>query len=114
MDKDNLLKQFETLPLSELVTVDGMVKELIRQKQRAEQKTLEEQIKGLAKEHGLVLDTVVWQEKNGRPKRKKHYAPKFQNPDDPAETWTGQGKRPNWLKAQLAKGRSLDEMKVAN
>lgn len=114
MDKNKLFKQLETLSVSELVKLDGVLKERIRQKQKAEQKTLEEQIKGLAKKHGLILETVIWQEKNGRPKRKKHYAPKFQNPENSMQTWTGQGKRPNWLKEQLAKGRALEEMKVLN
>jgi DNA-binding protein H-NS len=38
--------------------------------------------------------------------------PKFRNVDNPAETWMGRGKRPNWLKAQLAAGRSLDDFRI--
>ena len=38
--------------------------------------------------------------------------PKFRNPEKPAETWMGRGKRPNWLKAQLAAGRSLNDFRV--
>jgi DNA-binding protein H-NS len=41
-------------------------------------------------------------------------APKFRNTENPAQTWAGRGKRPNWLKAQLAAGRHLDEFRIAN
>lgn len=39
-------------------------------------------------------------------------APKYRNPDNPAETWTGRGKQPRWLAAQTASGRSLDEFTI--
>jgi DNA-binding protein H-NS len=38
--------------------------------------------------------------------------PKYRNTDNPAETWMGRGKRPNWLKAQLSAGRRLEEFRI--
>jgi DNA-binding protein H-NS len=32
--------------------------------------------------------------------------------DGNGNTWHGIGKRPNWLKAMLAKGKSLDQLRV--
>ncbi len=34
-------------------------------------------------------------------------AVKFANPDNRAETWTGRGRKPNWLVAKLSKGAKL-------
>jgi DNA-binding protein H-NS len=39
-------------------------------------------------------------------------APKYRNPDNPAETWSGRGKQPRWLAAHTGQGRSLDEFKI--
>jgi DNA-binding protein H-NS len=39
-------------------------------------------------------------------------APKFMNTENPAQTWVGRGRRPKWLKDQLAAGRSLDDFAV--
>lgn len=39
-------------------------------------------------------------------------APKYRNPDNPAETWTGRGKQPRWLAAHTGSGRSLDEFAI--
>jgi DNA-binding protein H-NS len=39
-------------------------------------------------------------------------APKYRNPDNPAETWTGRGKQPRWLAAYTGNGRNLDEFLI--
>ncbi|MCK5549998.1 MAG: H-NS histone family protein, partial [Hyphomicrobiaceae bacterium] len=33
----------------------------------------------------------------------KSVAPKYANPDDPSQTWTGRGRRPRWLVAKMRK-----------
>ncbi len=38
--------------------------------------------------------------------------PKFRNPNDPSETWSGRGKPPRWVVELLAAGRSLDEIRI--
>lgn len=39
-------------------------------------------------------------------------AAKFINPDNRAETWTGRGRKPNWLVAKLSKGAKLQDFAV--
>lgn len=38
--------------------------------------------------------------------------PKFRNPENPAETWTGRGRQPKWLAAKLASGVVLESLKI--
>jgi DNA-binding protein H-NS len=38
--------------------------------------------------------------------------PKYQNPNNPAETWAGRGKQPRWLKTQLRSGKKLDDFRI--
>ena len=38
--------------------------------------------------------------------------PKYRNPANPEQTWTGRGKQPRWLAAETAKGRKLDEFLI--
>jgi DNA-binding protein H-NS len=40
-------------------------------------------------------------------------APKYRNPDNPEQTWTGRGQQPNWLRPLLAAGKSLDDFKIS-
>lgn len=47
--------------------------------------------------------------KMGRP-AEKVVAVKYRNPDDPAQTWTGRGKRPQWVVEALAAGKTLEDL----
>jgi DNA-binding protein H-NS len=38
--------------------------------------------------------------------------PKYRNPADPSETWTGRGKQPRWLTAQLKSGKKIDDFRI--
>ena len=38
--------------------------------------------------------------------------PKYRNPAEPAETWSGRGKQPRWLTAQLRSGKKLNDFLI--
>jgi DNA-binding protein H-NS len=40
-------------------------------------------------------------------------APKYRNPKDPSETWSGRGKQPRWLVGLLKTGKQIDEFRIA-
>ena len=55
--------------------------------------------------HGVPHDV----KKESRARRPYPQAlPKYRNPAEPSETWSGRGKRPRWLTAQLRSGKRLD------
>ena len=39
-------------------------------------------------------------------------APKYRNPANAKETWTGRGKQPRWLAAETTKGKKLEEFLI--
>ena len=39
-------------------------------------------------------------------------APKYRNPANPKETWSGRGKQPRWLAAHTAKGKKVEEFLI--
>jgi DNA-binding protein H-NS len=40
-------------------------------------------------------------------------APKYRNPDNPAETWAGRGLKPRWLTAAIKGGKKQDDFLIA-
>jgi DNA-binding protein H-NS len=38
---------------------------------------------------------------------------KYQNPDNPSETWSGRGRPPKWVQAALATGQTLEDLAIA-
>jgi DNA-binding protein H-NS len=39
-------------------------------------------------------------------------APKYRNPENESETWSGRGKQPRWLQAHTSQGRVLDDFLI--
>jgi DNA-binding protein H-NS len=50
--------------------------------------------------------------KGGRGGPRGAVAPKYRNPENPAETWAGRGLKPRWLAAALKSGKKLDEFSI--
>lgn len=52
----------------------------------------------------------------GEQKRKKTtrkaVEPRYRNKNNPADTWTGRGKQPRWLVAELEKGAKLEDFLI--
>ena len=40
-------------------------------------------------------------------------APKYRNPENPAETWAGRGLKPRWLTAAIKTGKKIDDFLIA-
>ena len=39
-------------------------------------------------------------------------APKFRNPDNSAEVWSGRGLQPRWLRAAMKGGKSIEDFRI--
>jgi DNA-binding protein H-NS len=51
----------------------------------------------------------------GAPRERRKYPrvfPKYRNPKEPSETWSGRGKQPRWLAAALKGGHSIEEFAI--
>src|ERR1700730_19245696 len=46
-----------------------------------------------------------------RPYPKVH--PKYRNPERPSETWSGWGKQPRWVGAQLRTGKEIKDLLIS-
>jgi DNA-binding protein H-NS len=51
------------------------------------------------------------------PRERRKYprvSPKYRNPQEPSETWSGRGKQPRWLAAALKTGHTIEEFVINN
>jgi DNA-binding protein H-NS len=60
-------------------------------------------IDALLKAEGLQLSEVYTGRGGKRGKRAGAGVPKYRNPADPSQTWTGHGKKPTWFQLALKK-----------
>ncbi|KLD73211.1 DNA-binding protein, partial [Xanthomonas hyacinthi DSM 19077] len=84
------------------------------------------QLARLARSHGYSIDEVFdgpapaerGRKAAGKPGPKPgrklgKVPPKYRNPADTTQTWTGRGKQPRWLAEQVAKGKKADDFLIA-
>jgi DNA-binding protein H-NS len=78
-----------------------------------EKAKLEARLRRLQHPVGVVStnDSNVSRSRTRRPYPK--VLPKYQNPRNPAERWSGRGKRPRWVRAQLRAGKKLEHLRIA-
>lgn len=76
------------------------------EKKRAEARKAAEDA---VRKFGFSLDEVV-----GRPRGRAAAGgvPKFRNPANPKQTWTGRGRQPGWIKEGLARGAKLADFAI--
>lgn len=75
-----------------------------------------EEVKKIAAERGLRLEDILAElGVSGKSKGKRELGPapiRFRHPKDASLTWSGRGKRPNWMREALEKGMTEDSMRV--
>jgi DNA-binding protein H-NS len=45
-------------------------------------------------------------------KKRKPAKPKYANPADKSQTWTGRGRKPRWVEAALKAGKTLEDLAI--
>ena len=64
-----------------------------------------------AKRHGFSLNEVLGvssRTKSSKPKA----PPKYKNPENPNQTWSGRGRQPAWFKTALEKGKAPSDFAI--
>ena len=75
---------------------------------------LREKIHALIKAEGFVFDDVFGQGRAAKGPRKSGgiVPPKYRNPADPEQTWSGRGKRPRWFNDALKAGKKEKDLAI--
>lgn len=95
---------------SELLELAKKVSAEIADREREEKNKARAQIIELAKLHGLSVEEVLVTGKSGV--ARKPVEPKYQNPANPSQQWTGRGRKPAWVEGLLAQGKTLAELAI--
>ncbi|MBF0275942.1 MAG: H-NS histone family protein [Nitrospinae bacterium] len=97
--KANLKKELDKLNLEELIELQGAVTQFITGKQEEAKKDLKAKMKAMAEASGMTIEEILGIKKDdaGTGKKRKSPKPKYQNPNNPSETWSGRGRKPRWL-----------------
>lgn len=101
----------EAMSLDELKSLRKTVEAAIVSFEERSRQAALEAAAAAAAEHGFNI-TELMSAKAVATKGKTKGTPKFQNPKDPAQTWTGRGRKPNWFEEALEAGITEDQMLI--
>ena len=87
-------------------------KELIEADERERQEALKAAEQAAAK-FGFSLDELSGKGKRRKGKQKRaQSAPKFRNPENPEQTWSGLGRKPQWFHDAIANGVPTEKLEI--
>ncbi len=95
---------------AQLLELSERVDMAIAERRAEEAKSVREQLEALALESGFNLSELVGGKKQRG--RKGAVVVKYRNPKDASQTWSGRGRKPNWLVEALKKRAKIESFAV--
>lgn len=102
------------LTIEELQSLAREIENEIVTRREADRERVLQQMRDLAASVGMTLEDFLRQERGRGRAMPAGGAVKYRHPDDPALTWSGRGKRPNWVNDALASGKTLADLQAAD
>ena len=99
----------DPLSLKDLKTLQKQVADKINGYEERKKKEALAAVEEKAKSLGFSLNELV---SASGVKKRKPAKPKYANPANKSETWTGRGRKPRWAEAALKAGKSLDDLAI--
>jgi DNA-binding protein H-NS len=97
----------DKMSLKELIDLEAKVEKAISAARDRERSEVKQALAVMAEKRGFSVNELF-----GGRGRGKSSAAKYVNPDNRTETWTGRGRKPNWLVAKLKKGADISEFAI--
>jgi DNA-binding protein H-NS len=95
---------FDAMSLDDLWNLHKRVVSILEERLDHEKRKLEQRLEELTRKFGGP----------DIPKRRPYpkVPQKYCNPEYPAQTWSGRGKRPRWVQALIASGVTLEDLRI--
>jgi DNA-binding protein H-NS len=98
----------KSMPINKLQDLRAQVEAAISEKLQSRRQELEAELS--------KLDAYSGGARRGRPAGRGGprgaVAPKYRNPENPAETWAGRGLKPRWLVAAIKGGKKQEDFAI--
>ncbi len=101
-------RPLEKMSVKDLMDLKARVENLIQQRKQEQKLALRDEMRTMAAEAGFSVEELF----GGKAKKAGAAAPKYMHPDDPTLTWSGRGRKPNWLVDALKDGAEMEDFAI--
>jgi DNA-binding protein H-NS len=98
----------KSMKIDALVDLRSRIDAVLASKVSDERRALESELAKLTR-----YDSGSARAKLGGRGARGKVAPKYRNPENPAETWAGRGLKPRWLAAAIKSGKKLEDFAIS-
>lgn len=102
----------KSLSRKELEKLARDVEKALDKIRRQDLKKVRQEMEKLAAAHGVSVEDVMATPAKTRAAPKAKAAPKYANPEDQKQTWSGRGRQPDWFKSAIAAGKTPESMAI--
>ncbi len=102
----------KTMSRMELKQLKQDIDEAIKDAEQRERREALEAAEKAAAEFGFSLDELSSVKKQRGAAKASKPAPKYRNPENPEQTWSGRGRKPQWIHDALAKGVDVSDLEI--
>jgi DNA-binding protein H-NS len=95
----------DKMSYAELADMEARIERLKAEKQNSERAELRQRLIDMAKRHGFDIHDLFSRGRKG----KGTVAPKYRDPKNPENTWTGRGRMPRWMTAATKGGKATKD-----
>ena len=99
----------DIMTYAQLLALEERIQKAIQKRKSEDAKAVKEQMAALAEKAGFSMAELFGNKRGGK---RGPVAVKYRNPKNPNETWTGRGRKPNWLNAELKRGAKAESFAV--
>lgn len=105
----------ESMSVDEMWQLHEEISRVLSVRLTSEKRELEKRLTQLRREKETQQLEPVDTQSGGHRERRKYprVFPKYRNPNEPSETWSGRGKQPRWLAAALKTGHAIEEFVIS-
>jgi DNA-binding protein H-NS len=99
----------DKLSYTELLDLQKRVEAAIVERKAAEAREMKQKLEAVAAKSGFSVAELFGGKRGGK---RGPVAVKYRNPKNPSQTWTGRGRKPNWLSEAVRKGAKIESFAV--
>ncbi len=96
------------LNVQELKELQREISRMIKVKLVEEKNAVLKQMKELAEKSGFSFNELL----NDKAVKRQTVAPKYRNPKNPMQTWSGRGKKPKWVQEYIDNEGKIEDLLI--
>jgi len=103
----------DAMSVDEMWRLHEKIGQVLSVRLTSEKRELEKRLAQLRRENEMNPASTEAMDVSRERRKYPRVYPKYRNPNEPSETWSGRGKQPRWLVAALKTGHRIEEFMIS-